>query len=938
MRLKLISILILLCTFVSAQTLQEKVSSWAKEYDRSDCNIKPSSLKSCTIDDENEAIRIVLGGGFQEQFFTPEVVENLYKQVKAMVADEQKHYELTIETDGKPIEDLVPNFFRKRRKDKTRMLNKTYDGKPWVKNISRSYSAPLGLEGKHISLWQSHGRYVKSSDNDWWWQRPRLFCTTEDLFSQTFVVPYIIPMLQNAGAVVFTPRERDWQRHEVVVDNDTPTKDGSYFETKRKKNGNLQWQSTGRDGFANKKEMYMSCDTPFCAGTARFAKATPFLSNEVVAHWMPNIPEEGKYAVYVSYQSFENSIEDAVYTVFHKGGMTEFKVNQKMGGGTWVYLGTFEFDEGANDYGMVELSNASQSNGIVTADAVRFGGGMGNVVPATYNDTIPVSGMPRWAEAAKYNLVWYGFPHSVHSETFGRDDYKNDIKARSLAVNMLSAGSIYNPDSIGKKVPLDMNIAFHTDAGYEPDDALVGSLSVYTTNHNNGLTSSGMDRYVNRDLSSTILTNLKTDLKKYNWQVRQLWNRDYGESRDPMTPCCILEMLSHQNFSDMKLGYDPNFKFDYARSVYKSIVKFIATIYQHNYTIQPLPVDNFAIELNEKKLSATLTWDEVEDPLEPTASPDAYIIYVKKGNLGFDNGTMVKGNSFTMPLQPDETYSFKITAVNEGGESFPSEVLAAGIASQNKGTVLIVNAFTRLEGPAIIDTQKEAGFDLDEDPGVPYGAFAGFCGRQKGWSRARGGTEGSDALGASGNELEGKIVMGNTFDYPTLHGNAIMSSSQHSFTSCSEKSVRTGKVNLKDYKYLDIIYGVQKSFDPNTNKDIENYVAQGGKAIISSANEGAPNIGGITNGKFKDKSLSSISGCGLDFCIYREMNEKSYSVPAPTILTPSAESIAIMTYADGSYAGIAKAKHYVRLGFPLESIVGVNNLNKLMVAFLKFLE
>ena len=28
-------------------------------------------------------------------------------------------------------------------------------------------------------------------------------------------------MLENAGAIVYTPRERDWQRNEVIVDNDT---------------------------------------------------------------------------------------------------------------------------------------------------------------------------------------------------------------------------------------------------------------------------------------------------------------------------------------------------------------------------------------------------------------------------------------------------------------------------------------------------------------------------------------------------------------------------------------------------------------------------------------------------------------------------------------------------------------------------------------------
>ena len=74
-----------------------------------------------------------------------------------------------------------------------------------------------------------------------------------------------------------------------------------------------------------------------------------------------------------------NSVSDAKYLVFHNGGVTEFKVNQRIGGGTWVYLGTFTFDKGRNDYGMVVLSNESKEKGVVCADAVRFGGGMGNI-------------------------------------------------------------------------------------------------------------------------------------------------------------------------------------------------------------------------------------------------------------------------------------------------------------------------------------------------------------------------------------------------------------------------------------------------------------------------------------------------------------------------------------------------------------------------------
>ena len=97
--------------------------------------------------------------------------------------------------------------------------NIEYDEDPWVFNASRPYFVTAGLQNRHLSLWASHGRYW-DAERGWKWQRPNLFCTTEDLFTQTIVVPYLIPMLENAGAIVFTPRERDWQQQEIVVDND----------------------------------------------------------------------------------------------------------------------------------------------------------------------------------------------------------------------------------------------------------------------------------------------------------------------------------------------------------------------------------------------------------------------------------------------------------------------------------------------------------------------------------------------------------------------------------------------------------------------------------------------------------------------------------------------------------------------------------------------
>ena len=941
MRTILITLLLALPCYGNSQSLQSQLTTWAEKYTRYDANIKPSTVVSCDIDNENERIRIVLGGGFQEQHFTPEVVERVYQDIRSFLPAGQKKYDVVVETDGRAIEDLVPNFFRKGKKDPSRLMGETYKGEPWVKNISRPYTAIKGLEGNHIALWQSHGRYYRQEKDDWYWQRPRLFCTTEDLFSQTFVVPFIIPMLQNAGAVVFTPRERDYQTHEVIVDNDQPHKNGNYLESFKRIQKKLKWQKAEGHGFAQYKTVYESCDSPFTDGTARYVPTVSSPKDEGIAQWIPNIPEEGKYAVYVTYPTCKDAVDDATYTVHHKGGTTQFKVNQQMGGGTWVYLGTFEFDEGEHNYGMVSLSNLSRHKGVISADAVRFGGGMGNIVPEGHNGSVRPSGLPRWAEAAKYSVQWYGFPYRIHTEPFGDNDYNNDINARSAAINYLSGGSVTNPTrEDGLKVPLDISVAFHTDAGVKTDDAFVGSLGVYMTDFNEGKTGAGMDRYVSRDLISMFLTNFTTDLKKYNWQVRQLWNRNYGEARAPMPPACILEMLSHQNFADMRMAYDPHFKFDLSRSVYKTIVKYIATLYKRDYVIQPLPVENFSITLNEAQHTATLSWSPVDDPLEPTAKAKEYIIYTQRGHHSFDNGIIVKGTSHTIELNPNIVYSFKITALNEGGESFPSETLSCGISSNNKGTVLVVNAFSRLEGPQVINTSTTCGFDLDADPGVPYGAYTGFCGRQRYFDRSKAGSEASDGLGMSGMELEGQLMMGNTFDYPVIHGHAILLTGNHSFTSCSEQALLDGKIALSDYPIIDLIYGTQKQFNSRTNTLVEDYYNKGGKILLSAANPGCPSIGGTVTSQLSpiNYQLSTISGCGLTFDIYRSMNPHSYCVPSPSVLTPTDPAFAILTYANGTYAAIAQQQRFVRLGFPLESITDRKKLNALTKAFLTFLE
>ena len=52
-----------------------------------------------------------------------------------------------------------------------------------------------GLSDRYIALWQSHGRYFEEKTGRWEWQRAPVFTTVEDMYTQSYVLPFLIPML-----------------------------------------------------------------------------------------------------------------------------------------------------------------------------------------------------------------------------------------------------------------------------------------------------------------------------------------------------------------------------------------------------------------------------------------------------------------------------------------------------------------------------------------------------------------------------------------------------------------------------------------------------------------------------------------------------------------------------------------------------------------------
>lgn len=908
-------------------------------------------LVSYNLDDRRRTLNVQLSPSFAAQDFTASSVRFYYKRLAKALPRPYNKYKLTIMAGGLPIEQLVAGS--KCEKGMPNAWGKTeYEGAPWVMNDSRPYFVSHGLFDRHLSLWASHGRYYDGKKDRWKWQRPNLFGTTEDLFTQTIVIPYLIPMLENAGAVVFTPRERDWQKNEVIVDNGGR----GYVED----SGKETWKTAQEKGFAYHAGTYRDGENPFTQGTARAVKATK-KADVSWASYQPNIPQGGKYAVYVSYQSLKNSVSDAQYIVMHKGQRTVFKVNQQMGGGTWVYLGTFDFDRGNNEFNRVVVTNSSSESGVVTTDAVRFGGGMGNIERGG-----SCSGMPRCLEGARYSAQWAGAPYSVYSSKNGSDDYGDDINVRSNMTNWLAGGSTYVPTLEGKKVPIELSLAVHSDAGYTTvNDSIIGSLAICTTSFNDGRLNSGVSRMVSHDFADSLLTGLQRDISgKYRkWTRRYLWDRNYSETRKPEVPSAIIETMSHQNFADMRRGLDPNFRFTLARSLYKTILRFVNGNHSVPSVVQPLPVSNFRIERNSSG-GLRLSWIAEKDEQEPTAVPTSYIVYTSEDGMGFDNGTVVYTSSFDFEAKKGVNYCFKVTALNRGGESFPSETLAAYLSkSAHAKDILVVDGFSRLSGPAVVDDYSRQGFDIGSDIGVSYGLTAGWNGRQQCFDKSRAGSEGEGSFGYCGDELAGRFIMGNNRDGSVCHVKDIAMSGAYNVVGCSLEALENNLVKLDHYNLVDIAFGLQrndghslvvyKTFSETLQSKLRSYAKSGGRILVSGAYVGSdmtqPHERSFMSDVLKttftgtdtNAGNNMVDGLGLSFDIIRQINDRHFAATSvDRIAACDGRSFAAMRYQDGSTAGVAydgtDYKSFV-MGYPYECINNVRTRQQVMKGLLGFL-
>ncbi|MDT7856097.1 hypothetical protein RQM47_05545 [Rubrivirga sp. S365] len=837
-------------------------------------------------------------------------------------------------TRGAALEALVPNAYRDSlSRDPSRLFAPPEPTYPLTRPAAPPAAPTAGLAGRHVALWPSHGWLFNPETDDWGWQRARLFTTVEDLLTVQLVTQTLVPILERAGAVVLLPRERDPQAAEVVVDDGGP----GYAEAGA-------W-ADGGPGFGLRAQ-YGDGQNPFALGTTR--------EGQGAATWTADLPAPGAYAVHVSYAGGAGRAdrsERARYTVRHAGGESAVLVNQTMGGGTWVYLGTWEFDGPAS-------ATLTSEGGAVSADAVRFGGGVG--VVAREGQT---SGRPRWTEAARYYEQYAGAPPAVYNVTGEPDaDYVDDYRSRGEWVNWLRGapfGPSFAPDDPGLGIPVDLSLAWHTDAGIDRDGT-VGTLLIYDSPgmDSTGTFADGTSRLANRDLADRLQTTIVDDLRATfdpAWTRRALWDRNYSEAARPAVPSALLELLSHQNFRDMQFGLDPRFQAVAARAVYKAMGRSLAEQRGRSFVVQPLRPTH--LQATFEGGAVRLAWRPQADPLEPTAAPDAYLVQTRDGERGWSEGTLVQETHASLPAPPPGVVrSYRVVAVNAGGAGAPSVALAVGLAPGAGRPVLVVDAFDRVAPPASVALADSAGFV--DTVGVPDGRSVLTVGAQRVFDPDLAyESDAQPGWGASGAELEATVVAGNTHDHAAAHGAALLALG-HSFVSATDEAVESGAVALDDYAAVDLALGLERRTphpDSSRAPDFEAlpaplrdrlgaYLDGGGALVVSGAHwlsDAAADpasaawvrryLGAEAGGAAPD-AYALDAGAGL-VPFAASYGPDRYAVRAPDVVRAGGAGRLVARYADGQGAAVASGRT-ASFGVPLEAVPDVGQRAALLTAAL----
>ncbi|MBR1878106.1 MAG: N-acetylmuramoyl-L-alanine amidase [Paludibacteraceae bacterium] len=537
------------------------------------------------------------------------------------------------------------------------------------------------------------------------------------------------------------------------------------------------------------------------------------------------------------------------------------------------------------------------------------------------------SGMPRWTEGARYWIESQGADSSLWN-LYDGDHYKDDMKSRCMWVNSLTE-------------PIDLCLALHTDgADSGNDSAIVGTLCIYTPFDDEGNRSlrDGRNRQkVNRNLADWIQTQVTSDLRHLapEWTRRQLMEANYCESRVPVVPSVLVELVSHKNMADMRYGLDPKFRFAAARAIYKGILRYLNG---PSAVVQPLPVNKMRIDTD-----FVLHWTPAIDSIEPSAKPSYYMVYIRENDGEWE---VQQTDKPILALSPKQgiRYDCYVVAGNDGGLSMPSPTLSTFLKAsdseadrstvERKGMVNIIDAFSDTYGPDWFADSTYAGI-------VP-GTYAcedrfscAYIGEQWNFSRASLWINDDNCgWGSCYRDHAGQFTIGNTRDYAVLHGR-VLQEMNISYVSCTAGSTDFPISSFDSFALIDYIAGRQRlPIDSAMQQLLSGYLEQGGRLLLSSdhletlSNEWCKaNLRCYPYASHATRSGRIAVSLQHPYRILLTPNEHQLFSATPTGLMPyGEEATRVAEYTDMRCPAAVGTSQSLVFGFPLEAVTDFESI------------
>lgn len=533
-----------------------------------------------------------------------------------------------------------------------------------------------------------------------------------------------------------------------------------------------------------------------------------------------------------------------------------------------------------------------------------------------------ISGMPQWTEGARYWMMIQGADSTLW-DLYEGNEYKDDMKCRAMWVN-------------NQAEPVDLCLALHTDGLDSGNDSTIaGTLVIYTAHDDDGNTTlrDGRDREkTNRNLADWIQTAVTEDLSRWNsqWTRRQLKEANYCETRVPVVPSIILELLSHKNMADMRYGLNPAFRFDAARAVYKGILRYLNG---PKAVVQPLPVKQLAIHPD-----GLLQWQPTQDTIEQSAKPTYYMVYTRADDGEWDIQQVEKVTQLQLTLNRGVHYSCYVVAGNEGGLSMRSPVISAYLSEEDEAPqALIVDGFDEVYGPEWFADSTFAGI-VPGTYACEDGFTCAYLGQQWNYTRTDNWKDDDNCgWGSCYRDHAGELTVGNTHDYSVLHGR-VLRKMRISFVSCTAgmlPSMRKEEEPQLDYAFIDYVCGRNKKpLNEIAANELSTYLDDGGRLLLSTDHFSA--IAPAWAKQYLHASYYAAQATrsgrilGTRHRLYHlllEPNADQIFTCHPEALKPLDEAVKMATYGDMRCpAAVGYANRTLVYGFPLEAVMDFDKI------------